>query len=70
MENQSRRKEEKEREREKDVERYYERKKEEKILEGRRKIEKDCHARHSGGDEGGGVCRAVQNVRERKKGRE
>lgn len=45
---------EKEREREKDVGRHHERKKE-RMPGVRRKIEKDCHARHSGGDEGGGV---------------
>jgi len=45
---------EKEREGEKDVERQCERKKE-RIPGVGRKIEKDCHARHSGGDEGGGV---------------
>lgn len=45
---------EKERERQKDVGRHRERKKERMSRDGR-KIEKDCHARHSGGDEGGGA---------------
>lgn len=53
--NQPERKERKrEREKEKDVGRHRERKKERTTRVGR-KIEKDCHARHSGGDESGGV---------------
>lgn len=52
--NKSRRKGERERGREKDVGRHRERKKERMPRDGR-KIEKDCHARYSGGDEGGGA---------------
>lgn len=57
------------RERKKDVGRHHERKKERTPRDGR-KIEKDCHARHSGGDEGGGATwssakQARQRERER-----